>query len=62
MAKISKVLLPNNEIRDINDLYAVHGTGITNIVKIYADEYEALATKDANTIYVVEPRPSVSST
>ena len=51
---IKKVKLPNNTTVDINDARnVVIGDGADNIVTLTNAEYQALATKDPNTVYIV---------
>ena len=54
MTKVKRIKLPNGSYFDCSDTAAVHGDGITNIVSLSEVEYNALATKDAHIIYVVE--------
>lgn len=51
---IKKVKLPNNTTLDINDARnVVIGDGADNIVTLTNAEYQALATKDPNTVYII---------
>lgn len=52
-----KVLAPVNDAEDITPRSSLDtkptGTGITAIVKLTQAAYDALGTKDANTLYVI---------
>lgn len=51
---LKKIKLPNNTTVDINDARnVVIGDGADNIVTLTNAEYQALATKDPNTVYIV---------
>lgn len=51
---IKKIKLPNNTTVDINDARdVVIGDGVENIVTLTNAEYQALATKDPETFYVI---------
>lgn len=45
--------VPSNVSAFTNDSHYVASTAITNIVSITQAAYDALATKDANTLYII---------
>ena len=54
MANVSKIKLPDNTIVNIKDARnVVIGDGLNNIVTLTRAQYNALSTKDANTVYVL---------
>ena len=54
MPIVNKIKLPNNTTVDINDARdVVVGNGVNNVVTLTNSQYQALSTKDANTIYVI---------
>lgn len=54
MTAVKKIKLPDNTTVDINDARSVViGDGAENIVTLTNAEYQALTTKDPNTIYIV---------
>ena len=57
---VKKIKLPNNTTVDINDARdVVIGDGVENVVALTSAEYEALSTKDANTIYTITDAPAI---
>lgn len=54
MADVSKIKLPDNTIVNIKDARnVVIGDGLNNVVKLTKAQYDALATKDPNTVYII---------
>lgn len=54
MSVVNKIKLPNNTTVDINDARdVIIGDGVENVVTLTSAEYEALTTKDPDTIYIV---------
>lgn len=56
MGNISKIKIQNVS-HSIKDELAVHGDGIGNIIHLTKAEYDALISKDDNTIYIVKDIP-----
>lgn len=51
---VNKIKLPNNTTVDINDARdVVIGDGVENVVKLTSAQYQALAVKDAETVYIL---------
>ena len=51
---VKKIKLPNNTTVDINDARAVViGDGVENVVTLTSAQYQALAVKDAETVYIL---------
>ena len=59
MGYISKIKV-SGTAHDIKDSASVHGSGVTDVVKLTESQYAALSSKDANTLYVVVENPVVS--
>lgn len=54
MPVVSKIKLPNNTTFDINDARdVIIGDGVENVVSLTSAQYQALATKDSDTIYIL---------
>lgn len=54
MSVVNKIKLPNNTTVDINDARdVVIGDGVENVVKLTSAQYQALAVKDAGTVYIL---------
>ena len=57
MPSVNKIKLPNNTTVDINDARdVIIGDGVENVVILTSAQYDALATKDPNTLYLVTDR------
>lgn len=57
MSVVNKIKLPNNTTVDINDARdVIIGDGVENVVILTSAQYDALATKDPNTLYLVTDR------
>lgn len=54
MPVVNKIKLPNNTTLDINDARdVIIGEGVENVVTLTSAQYQALAVKDANTVYIL---------